>query len=80
MNIVISGVGRRAYLVEYFRQALMGRGLVIGTNSIANATGVVAADRSQVIPPASDERFIYELIGIGVAYKARPGPMFRLPM
>ncbi len=71
MNIVISSVGRRAYLVEYFRQALMGRGLVIGTNSIANATGMMAADRSYVIPLASDERFIDELIGVCVAHKAR---------
>ena len=80
MNIVISSDGRRAYMVEYFRQALTDRGLVIGTYSVANAKDMVAADRSQAISPASDERFIYELIGICVAYKAIPGPIFQLPM
>lgn len=62
MNILLSSVGRRSYLVRYFQKALEGRGLVIATNSHADASGMLAADRAIVIPSAGEEGFIEKLL------------------
>ncbi|MGI6386011.1 MAG: ATP-grasp domain-containing protein [Desulfomonilia bacterium] len=64
MNILLSSVGRRSYLVRYFQQALGGRGLVIATNSHTHATGMLAADRAAVVPPAGSEDFIEQLLDV----------------
>lgn len=52
VNILLSSVGRRAYLVHYFREALAGQGLVIATNSVPGTSGMEAADRAVLVPPA----------------------------
>ena len=53
MNVLLSCVGRRGYLVRYFQEALAGRGLVITTNTIADTPGMLAADRAIVVPPTT---------------------------
>ncbi len=58
MNVLLTSVGRRAYLVRYFQQALGGSGLVIGTNCIADTTGMLSADISELVPPGEDSDFI----------------------
>ncbi|MBT3194399.1 MAG: ATP-grasp domain-containing protein [Verrucomicrobia bacterium] len=52
-RVLISTVGRRSYLVEFFRQALGGRGQVIATNCTANSPGMLVADHAVVVPPVS---------------------------
>lgn len=71
MNIALSSVGRRSYLVRYFQQALAGRGMVVATNSIAEATGMLAADRAVVIPPAGEDGFIEQLLDACRRYDVR---------
>lgn len=57
MNVLLSCVGRRGYLVRYFQEALAGRGKVIVTNSAANASGMLAADEAVVMPPLTDPAY-----------------------
>lgn len=64
MNILLSSVGRRSYLVEYFKEALRGKGLVIATNTVAETTGMFSADVAEVVPPAKDNGFIDALLDI----------------
>ncbi|MGI6385872.1 MAG: ATP-grasp domain-containing protein [Desulfomonilia bacterium] len=71
MNILLSSVGRRSYLVRYFQKALAGRGLVIATNSEANAAGMLAADRSIIVPQAGENGFIERLLDICQKFKVR---------
>lgn len=71
MNILLSSVGRRSYLVRYFQKALNGHGQVIATNSHADATGMLVADRAIVVPPAIDNAFIEILLEICRTYNVR---------
>lgn len=71
MNVLLSSVGRRSYLVEYFKEALKGRGKVIATNSIAETTGMFAADVTEIVPPARDPKFVDTLLSICRKHKVR---------
>lgn len=64
MNILLTSVGRRNYLVKYFRQALSKSGKVIATNSVPNTPGMVEADVACVVPPASSPDFIDTLLSV----------------
>ncbi len=65
MNVLISCVGRRSYLVEYFKSALKEYGgKVIGTNSEALTAGMLACDSSFVVPQVDDELYIPTLLKI----------------
>ena len=64
MNILLSCVGRRSYLVEYFKSALVGEGIVVGTNSEAFTSGMSACDKSYVVPAVNDEDYIPTLLDI----------------
>jgi carbamoyl-phosphate synthase large subunit len=63
-NVLLSSVGRRSYLVQYFRQVLEGNGLVIATNSLTDSPGMKAANVSRIVPAASDDCFVDELVAI----------------
>jgi len=71
MNILLSSVGRRSYLVHYFKNALNGRGLVIATNSHPAATGMFIADHSVVIPDAGEDGFIDKLLEVCKKFNVR---------
>ena len=64
MNILLSSVGRRSYLVKYFQEALDGDGIVIGTNSILNTQGLNAVDRSYIVPQANHPDYIETILKI----------------
>ena len=64
MNILLSSVGRRAYLVDYFRSAVGPGGKVIATNSVADTTGMMAADVACVVPEAGGVGFIDALLAV----------------
>lgn len=57
-NILLSSAGRRTYLVEWFREALGGRGLVHASNSDAAATSLTAADRGVVTPLIYSDEYV----------------------
>lgn len=57
MNILLTSAGRRTYLVEYFRQALKGKGKVFASNSIDTYT-LHQADGYVLTPGIYDETYI----------------------
>ncbi len=68
MNVLFTCVGRRDYLVNYFRDALNGTGLVIGTNGYAECAGMVVADKAIVVPPIKHPEYIDSLLEICKKY------------
>lgn len=65
MNVLLSAVGRRAYLVEYFKQAVhpLG-GKVFVTNTHSDATGFLAADVAEIVPPSADSTYVDVMVGL----------------
>ncbi|XKE44007.1 ATP-grasp domain-containing protein [Halomonas organivorans] len=64
MNILLTSVGRRSYLVEYFRRALDGRGSVIAVNSDPMTTGMQVADKAFQVPQVDEPAYIDTLLRI----------------
>ena len=65
MNILLSCVGRRSYLVDYFKEVVSTTGgKVIGANSESGTTGMNACDVAYVVPSVTDSNYIDSLIEI----------------
>lgn len=58
MNILLTSVGRRSYLVNYFKEALNGEGLVHVANSTAISPAFKVADKYAVSPLIYDKQYI----------------------
>lgn len=58
MNVLLTCVGRRHYLVKYFSEALGGKGLVIGADMDKTAPGLTACDRAYQVPDVTDKKYI----------------------
>ncbi len=57
MNILLSSVGRRSYMVRYFKKALGKNGLVHAGNSV-ETYAMQVADRSVITPLIYDTTYI----------------------
>lgn len=57
MNILLTSAGRRTYLVNYFKEALSGKGLVYASNSILTYT-LQQADGYVLTPQIYDDNYI----------------------
>ena len=62
MNLLFTSVGRRGYLLRYFRQALAGQGTIHAANSDRLAPGFLEADRTVVTPLIHDPGYIDHLL------------------
>ncbi|MBL7939116.1 MAG: ATP-grasp domain-containing protein [Flavobacteriales bacterium] len=62
MNLLFTSVGRRGYLLGYFRKALAGRGTLHAANSDAMAPAFLEADRTVITPLIHDPGYIDFLI------------------
>jgi len=62
LNILLTSVGRRSYMVEYFKKALDGRGLVHAANSSSVSPAFLLADKTVVTPLIYDSGYIDFLI------------------
>lgn len=58
MNILLTSVGRRSYMVEYFKEALIGEGEVHVMNSSKLSPAFCVADKATVSPLIYDEDYI----------------------
>lgn len=58
MNILLTSVGRRAYMVKFFQQALAGTGLVHVCNSDDRTVAFHYADKSVISPLIYDDNYI----------------------
>ncbi len=64
MNILLTCVGRRSYMVDYFKRAIGGNGLVVATNSVLNTTGMQQADIAYVVEESNSNRYIDKVMEI----------------
>ncbi len=71
MNILITSVGRRDYIVEYFRAALNGGGQIVAANSLEHCSGMYASDVRCVVPPVHSKEYIPCLLDICRAHEIR---------
>ena len=65
MNVLLSAVGRRAYLVKYFQDVVhpLG-GKVYATNTTPDATGFLAADEARIVPQSASSGYIDVMVGL----------------
>lgn len=63
-NILLTCVGRRNYLAVYFRQALAGRGKVIGADMDITAPGLVDCDEQCLVPGVYSANYIDLLLDL----------------
>jgi carbamoyl-phosphate synthase large subunit len=61
MNILLTSVGRRTYMIQYFKEALHGRGLVYASNSI-DTYSLHCADKYVLTPQIYDDNYVDFLI------------------
>jgi carbamoyl-phosphate synthase large subunit len=61
MNILLTSVGRRTYMVNYFKEALQGNGLVHAANSV-ETYAMKIADKSILTPLIYDNNYIEFLL------------------
>jgi carbamoyl-phosphate synthase large subunit len=64
MNILLTSVGRRSYLVNYFKEALGRKGKVFAVNSEALTSGMATADESFVVPRVDSPNYIPDILKI----------------
>jgi carbamoyl-phosphate synthase large subunit len=57
VNVLLTCAGRRHYLVQYFREALAGRGAVCAADCYPAAPAMLAADAAFTLPPVGDPRY-----------------------
>ena len=69
MNILLTSVGRRGYLIDYFKKALQGKGEVHVANSSAVTPAFSRADHSVVTPLIYDKEYIDFLLTYCREYK-----------
>ncbi len=58
MNVLLTCVGRRNYLVTFFREALAGRGRVIVADCSADAPGLRAGDVAVLVPRIDEPGYL----------------------
>lgn len=68
LNILFTCAGRRTYLINYFKEALNGKGLVFAGDLSPTAPALVEADRAIVFPSIYDSNYIPELKSAIVKY------------
>jgi carbamoyl-phosphate synthase large subunit len=62
MNILLTSVGRRNYLVRYFKRALQPDGRVVVADMQSTAPASVDADEAHVVPPVYAENYVDSLL------------------
>ncbi|RUO37326.1 carbamoyl phosphate synthase large subunit [Aliidiomarina shirensis] len=64
MNVLLTSVGRRSYLVDYFKNALPDGGKVIAANSESLTSGMISADKGYTVPRVDSEEYIPRILEI----------------
>jgi carbamoyl-phosphate synthase large subunit len=71
MNILLTSVGRRSYLVQYFKEAVGPRGQVICANSRDSAPARQHADQFHLVSESSTPGYVDEIKALCVAHDVR---------
>lgn len=64
MNILILSSGTRNKIVQYFKEQLSGKGLVMATDCDALAPSLYDADQYFIVPRADDKRYLNVILSI----------------
>lgn len=64
LNVLLTSVGRRGYLVDYFKQAVQPSGRVIAANSEVLTSGMIAANKSYAVPRVDSPEYIPAILDI----------------
>jgi carbamoyl-phosphate synthase large subunit len=64
MRILVTSVGQRGYLLDYFRQSLSGAGEILAADATPFAPAFHHADAAFVLPPVTDSRYDAALVGL----------------
>jgi carbamoyl-phosphate synthase large subunit len=70
-NILFTCAGRRNYLINYFKEALKGNGIVLAADSQINAPALIDADIAIKVSDIYSETYIEELIAIIKKYNVK---------
>ena len=62
MRVLLTSIGRRGYLVKYFKEALGNKGEVWGADNSPYATAFHYCDRNILLPEVTDDNYVDELI------------------
>lgn len=71
MNILLTCAGRRNYLVNYFKEALRGKGKVAATDVQLNAPALVDADIAVKVPSIYEAGYIDTILSICKEYSIK---------
>lgn len=63
-RLLLSCIGKRCYIADYFREALGGRGTVIGTSNTEWTPGFSSCDASFVLPDIASDEYIPALLDL----------------
>lgn len=69
MNLLLTTVGRRNYLIDFFRNEMSKGDRIIVTNSVEEASGMYVADKSYVCPPIRSEKYLPFILDLIVKEK-----------
>lgn len=64
MNLLFTCVGRRNYLVDFFKRELSGSGIVVGADANKYASALSACDKTVVVPSADSPEYVPALLDI----------------
>lgn len=64
MNLLILSAGTRNKVVQYFRKALDGKGIVIATDMSALAPAIYEADKHYIVPPMNKPEYLGIILDI----------------
>jgi len=71
MNILLTCAGRRNYLVGYFKQALIDKGLVFTADNSGNAPALQESDGAFIVPTVYDPNYVNRLLSICKTHQVR---------
>jgi len=64
LNILVLSCGTRNKVIQYFKQTLENRGLVIATDCSTLAPALYEADKHFIVPSINDERYLENILSI----------------
>lgn len=68
MNVLLTSVGRRSYLVKYFQDELGSAGYVVAANMYADTPGMLVADIAVKVPAATNPNYVDSIFDICVQH------------
>jgi carbamoyl-phosphate synthase large subunit len=71
MNILFTCAGRRNYLINYFREALGNKGIIVCADSNPSAPAMAVADKAFVVPTIYEPNYIESILDICNAEKIK---------